>query len=105
MQDWTGYEAAITVLPPLVVPLADRMPKRVEGSGKRVVRAIMPGLVRALPLVPGARVAAGDIIAIIEAMKLENPIRAEHDGIVDQIHVGEGDTVAAAEEIVTLTAP
>jgi biotin carboxyl carrier protein len=54
--------------------------------------------------VPGARVAAGDILLILESMKMEIPVEAPQDGIVAAILVAEGDQVKEGQVVVTLTA-
>ena len=62
-------------------------------SGPRPVRAPMPGLVVSVAVEPGDAVTAGQTVAIIEAMKMENDLKAESDGIVSKIVVGVGEPV------------
>ena len=52
----------------------------------------MPGVVVAIPVAIGDRVAAGDTLAIVEAMKTENRVLAGCDGIVGAIHCRVGDS-------------
>jgi propionyl-CoA carboxylase alpha chain len=54
----------------------------------------MPGLVVALHVDEGAEVKAGDALAIVEAMKMENILRAERDGTVKKINVKAGDSLS-----------
>lgn len=62
-------------------------------EGPRPVRAPMPGLVVGLLVEEGQAVAAGDGVAIVEAMKMENELKAEAPGVVSKILVEEGQAV------------
>ena len=53
----------------------------------------MPATVRRIHVEPGARVARGDTLLVLEAMKMELPVRAPHDGVVTAIACREGDLV------------
>jgi propionyl-CoA carboxylase alpha chain len=67
--------------------------KKLSGSEK-VVRCPMPGLVVSLAVSEGQEVKAGETLAVIEAMKMENVLRAERDGIIKKIWVKQGDSIA-----------
>jgi propionyl-CoA carboxylase alpha chain len=67
--------------------------KKLSGSEK-AVRCPMPGLVVSLAVAEGQEVKAGETLAVIEAMKMENILRAERDGIIKAIRVRQGDSVA-----------
>ena len=60
----------------------------------RVVVAPLPGIVKSLAVRPGQRVSSGDELLVIEAMKMDNVIRASRQGVVHAIHVVEGHRVA-----------
>lgn len=62
-------------------------------AGPRPVRAPMPGLVVKVEVSRGEEVTEGQGLLIVEAMKMENELRAEADGIVAAVHVTEGDAV------------
>jgi propionyl-CoA carboxylase alpha chain len=81
---YTEREAAYAALMPL---------KKLSGSEK-AVRCPMPGLVVSLAVSEGQEVKSGETLAIIEAMKMENALRAERDGIIKKICVKQGDSVA-----------
>ncbi len=66
------------------------------------VLAPMHGVVVELPLAPGASVAEGDVVAVIEAMKMMNEIRAHKGGTVAAVHVEPGATVEARTPLLTL---
>jgi propionyl-CoA carboxylase alpha chain len=67
--------------------------KKLSGSEKSV-RCPMPGLVVSIALAEGQEVKAGETLAVVEAMKMENILRAERDGIIKKIPVKPGDSVA-----------
>jgi propionyl-CoA carboxylase alpha chain len=81
---YTEREAAYARLMPL---------KKLSGSEK-AVRCPMPGLVVSLAVSEGQDVKAGETLAVIEAMKMENVLRAERDGIIKKIRVKQGDSIA-----------
>ena len=54
----------------------------------------MTGLVRSVPVEAGGRVAKGDILVVLEAMKMEHSLRAASDGLVEAVHCAVGDTVS-----------
>ena len=67
--------------------------KKLSGSEKSV-RCPMPGLVVSLAVAEGQEVKAGETLAVVEAMKMENILRAERDGTIKTIRVKSGDSVA-----------
>jgi propionyl-CoA carboxylase alpha chain len=67
--------------------------KKLSDTGK-AVRCPMPGLVVSLAVAEGQEVKAGETLAVVEAMKMENILRAERDGIIKKIRVKQGDSVA-----------
>src|SRR5690606_32605091 len=64
------------------------------GAGDGVVRSPMPGTVIAVSVGVGEQVAAGDVVAIVEAMKMEHSLRAPVDGVVAEVHAAAGTSVA-----------
>ena len=81
---YTGREAAAARLMPV---------KKLTDSGK-AVRCPMPGLVLSIAVTEGQDVKAGETLAVVEAMKMENVLRAERDGIVKKIHARKGDSLS-----------
>jgi propionyl-CoA carboxylase alpha chain len=81
---YTESEAAAARLMPL---------KKSADSGK-AVRCPMPGLIISIAVAEGQEVKVGDTLAIVEAMKMENVLRAERDGAVKSIKVKPGDSLA-----------
>ncbi len=75
-----------------------------EAHGDAIARAPMPGMVLSVAAVLGAQVAAGDVLLIIESMKLETAIKAPRAGVVESIHVAAGQTFDRDTALVTLAA-
>ncbi|MBX3547984.1 MAG: acetyl/propionyl/methylcrotonyl-CoA carboxylase subunit alpha [Xanthobacteraceae bacterium] len=73
---------------------AKLMPVKQTGDSGKVVKCPMPGLVVSIAVKEGQEVKAGDQLAIVEAMKMENVIRAERDAAVKKIAVKAGDSLA-----------
>jgi acetyl/propionyl-CoA carboxylase alpha subunit len=67
--------------------------RRASTADDDALSAPMPATVVRLLVQPGARVAAGDLLIALEAMKMELAVRAPHDGVVKAIHCREGDLV------------
>jgi pyruvate carboxylase subunit B len=72
-----------------------------QAAGPAELRAPMPGLIVRVPVEEGAEVRQGDSLIVMEAMKMENELRAEGDATVARVHVREGETVDRDELLVT----
>jgi propionyl-CoA carboxylase alpha chain len=81
---YTDREAALVALMPIKVP-ADM---------SKYLLCPMPGLIKAVHVTEGQSVQAGDNLAIVEAMKMENLLRAERDGVIKKINAKAGDSLA-----------
>lgn len=64
--------------------------------------APLPGTVIEILVQPGDCVSAGQTVAVLEAMKMENELLAEYSGRVVSVNVSEGERVAAGTEIITV---
>ena len=71
------------------------------GAGKPV-NSPLPGVIIEISVKEGQAVKAGQKVAVLEAMKMENEIQAESDGTVTAIHVAKGDSVLEGAKIVTI---
>ena len=71
------------------------------GEGKAVTSPL-PGVIIEVSVKEGDTVAAGQKVAVLEAMKIENEIQAEKAGVVTKIHVSKGDSVLEGASIVTI---
>ncbi|MEM9664080.1 MAG: biotin/lipoyl-containing protein [Bacteroidota bacterium] len=65
-----------------------------EAAAAREVRAPMPGLVLRVPVEAGQAVEAGTSLLVLEAMKMENELRAEAAGTIEAVHVSAGEAVS-----------
>lgn len=72
-------------------------------SGARVVNCPMPGTIVSIKVTAGDAVKAGDVLLILESMKIQNEIRAPKDGRVKEIHVAEGENVRRGERLLTMS--
>jgi propionyl-CoA carboxylase alpha chain len=89
-----GVEAKVFVYTEREAAAARLMPaKRASDAGKLVL-CPMPGLVVSIAVAEGQEVKAGETLAVVEAMKMENVLRAERDGILKAIRVKPGDSLA-----------
>ncbi|WP_284014147.1 acetyl-CoA carboxylase biotin carboxylase subunit [Halobaculum litoreum] len=73
----------------------------VEGDGE-TVEAEMQGTILSVNVAEGDEVAAGDVVCVLEAMKMENDVVADMGGVVSQVLVGEGDSVDMGDVLVVL---
>lgn len=71
-------------------------------AGAVAVNAPMPGTILEVKTNPGAAVKAGDVLVILEAMKMENEIVAPQDGTVASVNVKKGDSVNSGDVLVSL---
>jgi propionyl-CoA carboxylase alpha chain len=83
------------VLTPLSADLHERLPAKAPPDTSRQVVSPMPGLVVSMDVVTGEEVKEGQVICVIEAMKMQNILRAERDGVIKTIGAKAGDSVAA----------
>jgi biotin carboxyl carrier protein len=68
----------------------------------RTLTAPMPGAIASIEVTAGARVARGDVLLTLEAMKMLNPIRAPRDAVASEVLVRQGQTVAFGDPLVSL---
>jgi propionyl-CoA carboxylase alpha chain len=90
----------VLVLSPRSAELHEKLPPKTVADTSKMVLSPMPGLVVSLDVAPGQEVKTGEQLAIIEAMKMQNIIRAERDGVVKVVGAKPGDSVAADEVLV-----
>jgi propionyl-CoA carboxylase alpha chain len=90
----------VLVLTPRSAELHEKLPPKKVADTSKMVLSPMPGLVVTLDVTVGQQVRAGEAVAVIEAMKMQNIIRAERDGTVKAVNAQSGDSVAADEVLV-----
>ncbi len=95
-----GATSRVMVLTPREAELHAKIPEKQAMDGARFVVSPMPGLVVSIDATVGQEIKEGQTLAIIEAMKMQNIIRAERDGTVKAVGAKAGDAVAADEVLV-----
>ena len=75
-----------------------------EAAGSGVICAPMPGLVLEVAVARGAQVARGDVLAVIEAMKMQHEIRADMDGVISAVDITQGAQVGAGDRLLQIEA-
>jgi propionyl-CoA carboxylase alpha chain len=95
-----GVREKVYVYTEAEAALARLMPEKKSTDSGKVVRSPMPGLVLMIAVSAGQEVKAGDTLAVVEAMKMENVLRAESDGSVKAVHVKPGESVAVDAALV-----
>ncbi len=88
---------------PVAAPVAAPAPAAAPAAaGALAVKAPMPGTILDVKVAAGASVKAGDVLVILEAMKMENEIVAPQDGTVSSINVNKGDAVNSGDVLVSM---
>ncbi|MFZ3172691.1 MAG: biotin/lipoyl-containing protein [Carboxydocellales bacterium] len=87
---------------PQVVPAAAPV-KSVAGGGSGDIVAPMPGVIKSIVVKAGDKVKAGDVVVVLEAMKMENEISTKKAGKVKEIKVSVGQTVGMGESMVVIS--
>lgn len=101
------YDAVAPAAPaaPTAVPAAPAAPAAVPAAALasgEVVKAPMPGNILKINVAPGQKVEAGDVLIVLEAMKMENEIVATKSGTVAQIAVSKGAVVETGAPLVVI---
>ena len=93
---------APAVAPVATAPVAAAAPKASGTEGSVKVAAPMPGKILGVKASVGQAVKKGDVIIVLEAMKMENEVVAPEDGTVASINVSEGANVESGDVLATL---
>ncbi len=94
-----GADLEVKVYAPRQAEMVRHMPEKAETDTSKLLLCPMPGLVVTLHVEEGAQVEQGQALCTIEAMKMENVLRAERKATVSKINAGEGDSLAVDEVI------
>lgn len=92
--DWQGLSVRTRVFTPRLAELDALMPVKLPPDTSKMLLCPMPGLVVSIAVSEGQEVKAGDILAVVEAMKMENVLRAERDLTVGAVRAKPGESLA-----------
>ncbi|GMU64021.1 MAG: acetyl-CoA carboxylase biotin carboxyl carrier protein subunit [Acidobacteriota bacterium] len=96
---WRGRSSEVEILDPLE-HLAEQAHGEAGRQGRQVVHAYMPGRVVSVAVAEGDAIESGASLLVLEAMKMQNEIRAEHSGTVRKVHVAPGQAVEGGDPLV-----
>lgn len=91
---WKGISVTARAMLPRTAELERLMPEKVAPDTSKMLLCPMPGLVVSIAVAEGQEVKAGETLAVVEAMKMENVLRAERDLIVSKLNAKPGDSLA-----------
>ena len=97
-----GSQANVMVMTPRAAELMQYMPVKAQPDMSRFLLSPMPGLLVSLAVREGDSVTAGEELAVLEAMKMENTLYAERDGVVAKINFEPGASLAVDDKILEL---
>ncbi|NYZ10940.1 acetyl-CoA carboxylase biotin carboxylase subunit [Azospirillum sp. RWY-5-1] len=95
----SGSQAMAKVLTPAAAELDALMPVKAPPDLSKFLLSPMPGLLVSLAVSEGQEVKAGEVLAVVEAMKMENILRATQDGTVSKVHATPGSSLAVDQKI------
>lgn len=95
-----GVSRRALVCSPAIAELHRLLPEKAPLDTSKLVISPMPGLVVSVSVAPSQEVKSGEPVLVVEAMKMQNIIRAQADGVVKAVHVAQGDSVAADQVMV-----
>lgn len=95
-----GTQIEAKVLPPRMAQLNELMPFKAPPDLSKFLLSPMPGLLVDVTVVPGQKVLAGEKLAVIEAMKMENILLATQDGVVAEVAATKGESLSVDQVII-----
>ncbi len=102
-----AVEIPVPVQPPVapaapVVPAGPSPSVQIDPSAGELLKSPMPGIIVSVNILPGAAVKKGEVLVVLEAMKMESEIVAPRDAIVSQIVVAKGASVSTGDILLAL---
>jgi biotin carboxyl carrier protein len=100
-----GWQVEVEIESERLAALRERARRGREAStlrGPTELRATIPGRVVAVSIVPGDAIVAGQQLLVVEAMKMQNELRAPRDGVVSKVAVGAGRTIEVGDLLLVL---
>jgi propionyl-CoA carboxylase alpha chain len=98
-----GVQADIQVMSARAADLQSLMPIKAAPDMSKFLLSPMPGLLTQIAVAPGQEVKAGEVLAKIEAMKMENVLKAERDCVVDKLLAKPGESLAVDQAIIAFS--
>ena len=95
-----GGQADVLVLTPRQAELYALMPVKAAPDTSKFLLSPMPGLLASVAVSEGQEIKAGEALAVVEAMKMENVLRATRDGTVKTLHAKAGDSLRVDQKII-----
>jgi propionyl-CoA carboxylase alpha chain len=95
-----GGQAEALVLTPRQAELYALMPVKAAPDTSKFLLSPMPGLLASVAVSEGQEIKAGEVLAVVEAMKMENVLRATRDGAVKVLHAKAGDSLRVDQKII-----
>jgi propionyl-CoA carboxylase alpha chain len=98
-----GGQAEALVLTPRQAELYALMPVKAAPDTSKFLLSPMPGLLASVAVSEGQEIKTGEVLAVVEAMKMENVLRATRDGTVKTLHAKAGDSLRVDQKIIEFT--
>jgi propionyl-CoA carboxylase alpha chain len=95
-----GGQADVLVLTPRQAELYALMPVKAAPDTSKFLLSPMPGLLASVAVSEGQEIKAGEALAVVEAMKMENVLRATRDGTIKTLHAKAGDSLRVDQKII-----
>ncbi len=89
--------------PVAAAPAAESKPVAAPAAGAKTVNSPMPGTILKVNVKKGDKVKKGDVLCVLEAMKMENDIQAAEDAVVAEVHVSANSTVETGTPLISLS--
>ena len=87
---------------PAAPPPASTVTRQAAAAGKSSIKSPLPGVILDLKVKEGDAVKRGQTLLILEAMKMENDIKADHDGKVTSIYVSKGESILEGTDLISI---
>ena len=97
---YNGCELQLKLVPSRLAQLVDLMPVKQTPDMSRYLLSPMPGLLVSIAVSEGQSIKAGQELAVVEAMKMENVMKAEQDGIVSKVHANIGESLTVDQILI-----
>ncbi len=94
--------AAVAKSAPAVTPAAPAPPQPAAAASANILTAPLTGVVKEIKAAEGRKVEAGEVVIVMEAMKMDIDINAQVSGTVQEVYVRQGDNVSANQQLIKI---